>query len=138
MHSSLRLAIISLRISAIIYWLLGVGCLLAPLFFLLLYALTNELPEDFEEFGPVGGLMLVTSLCWFAALFALAPAIFLEFVIRGLKQTKYWAWVAGIIVSGIYLPSGFVLFGILGLVGLLNQAVSVQFNAARRNHQIGS
>lgn len=133
MHSSLRLAIISLRISAIIYGVIGVGLLLSPLLFLALYIFTNELPEDLEDLGPVGGMLAITVLSWFVALWAIGPAIFIEFVIRGLKRTQYWAWIAGIIISGIYLPSGFIIFGVLGLAGLLNQEVSQQFNAARKN-----
>ncbi|EKE00569.1 MAG: hypothetical protein ACD_21C00326G0001 [uncultured bacterium] len=133
MNSSLRLAIISLRISAIIYWLLGLSCLLLPLFFVAAYFFANFMPDDLSDMEPLDALVIITLYCWFIALFAIGPAVFIEFVIRDLKRTKYWAWVAGIIVSGIYLPSGFIIFGVLGLVGLLNQEVSQQFNIARNN-----
>lgn len=131
MHSSLKLAIVCLRISAIIYWLLGTICLFAPLLFIALYTLFNFLPPDLEDLGPAGGLVAATLMSWFAAFWGIAPALFIEFVIQGLKRNQYWAWVSGLIMCGIYVPSGFIVLGVLGLVGLLNQDVIKQFSDAR-------
>lgn len=131
MHSSLKLAIVCLRISAIIYWLLGTICLFAPLLFIALHTLFNFLPPDLEDLGPVGGLVTATLMSWFVAFWGIAPALFIEFVIQGLKRNQYWAWVSGLIMCGIYVPSGFIVLGILGLVGLLNQDVIKQFSDAR-------
>lgn len=131
MHPSLKLAIVCLRISAIIYWLLGIICLFAPLLFIVSYIFFNFLPPDLEDLGPVGGLVAATLMSWFVAFWGIAPALFIEFIIHGLKQNKYWAWVSGLIMCGIYVPSGFMILGVLGLVGLLNQAVIKQFSDAR-------
>lgn len=47
---------------------------------------------------------------------------------RGLVAKKYWAWVAGIIVSGMYTFSLFFPLGIMGLVGLLKRETRQDFN----------
>lgn len=133
MNSALRLAIINLRITAVIYWILGAGLLVFPFIYLLLYVIWGFDLALMPGLGPVGNLIAVTLYAWFAAFFALAPAIFLECIIHGLKRYKYWAWICGIIMCGIYIPSGFIVFGILGLVGLLDRAVTNEFNQRRQN-----
>jgi hypothetical protein len=45
-------------------------------------------------------------------------------------EGKYWAWVAGIIVSGMQVLSIFFPLGIMGLMGLLNSKTRQAFNAA--------
>lgn len=135
MNQPLRLAIINLRITAVIYWILGVGLLFFPLVYIGMQALFGVNWTVLPELGPFGNLVAVTLYCWFAALFAIGPAIFLEFIIRGLKRYRYWAWICGVIMCGIYVPSGFMLFGILGLVGLLNRDVINEFNQRRQNNR---
>jgi hypothetical protein len=46
--------------------------------------------------------------------------IFIEFVIKDLKQRKYWAWVAGLIISGLTIASILFVLGIIALIGLLD------------------
>jgi hypothetical protein len=58
----------------------------------------------------VGLVMLVTCV---------ALAIGIEVVAFGLRRRKFWAWVAGLCIFGLYLPSLFLPLGALGLWGLL-------------------
>ena len=61
------------------------------------------------------------------ALFSIAIVIFVEIVIKSLKNNKFWAWVAGLIICGLYVPSLFIILGIIGLVGLLDKDVRKDF-----------
>ena len=40
-----------------------------------------------------------------------------------LKNGKYWAWIAGICIAGLYIPSAFFVLGIIMLIGLLEDDV---------------
>ena len=55
-------------------------------------------------------------------LFCLGLAVGVEVVAYGLKHRRFWAWVAGLAIFGVYLPSGFLPLGVLGLWGLLQKA----------------
>lgn len=94
------LAIAALQISAFIYILVGTAFLAAAL-------------GGVGTFPPFAG--------FFMFFFCLALAAALEFVISGLKRRKYWAWLTGLIILGIYIPSLFLPLGIVGLIGLLDQ-----------------
>ena len=59
--------------------------------------------------------------------FFIAIGILIEFIIKGLKENKYWAWVAGIVISALSIPSFYFIFGILGLMGLLNKETKKAF-----------
>ena len=50
--------------------------------------------------------------------------IFIEYVIKELKEYKYWAWIAGIIISALYI---FALLGIFSLIGLLQEETRNNF-----------
>lgn len=64
------------------------------------------------------------------SLFVVAWGYFMLRIRRGLLEGKYWAWVAGIIVSGMQTLSIFFPLGIMGLMGLLNTNTRQAFNAA--------
>jgi Flp pilus assembly protein protease CpaA len=79
--SLVTLALVSLHISAVLYCLVG---LIFPL-------ISNE--------ATLGAIM---------ACFALALAAGVEVVTYGIRKRRFWAWIAGLIIFGIYLPSLFL------------------------------
>jgi len=64
------------------------------------------------------------------ACFALALAAGVEVVAYGIRKRRFWAWIAGLIIFGIYLPSLFLPLGVLGLWGLLAASSRVEFGVA--------
>ena len=100
MKDRTTLTIICLHISAAAYVLFGVFLLLLP-----------RLVETSEGYS--------SGLAVFLLLFCLALAVGVEFLVLGLRRRRFWAWIAGLIVSGIYVPSLFLPLGALGLWGLL-------------------
>jgi hypothetical protein len=54
----------------------------------------------------------------------LLTAVFTEIVVYKLKQEKYWAWVAAIILSGFNIASIYCLLGIISMAGLVNKEVA--------------
>jgi hypothetical protein len=101
MRHKLGLAIVCLHISAVLYVLIG-GFLIA---------IATMFNEEIELPMPVAIAGLV--LC-------LALAIGIELVAFGLHRRRFWAWVAGLCIFGIYTPSLFLPLGVLGLWGLLD------------------
>lgn len=78
-----------------------------------------------SSFAVEGGVGLLV-----VSLFIIGWGYFLIRIRRGLMEGKYWAWVAGIIVSGMQVLSIFFPLGIMGLMGLLNSKTRQAFNAA--------
>jgi drug/metabolite transporter superfamily protein YnfA len=109
--NKIQIAIISLHISTALYVIL---LLAVPVF------LAYFKDESFQ--GPVafafGGLWVF--LC-------LVMAVFIEVVVRGIRQRKRWAWIAGLCLAGLYLPSLFMPLGALGLWGLLDKGSRAEF-----------
>lgn len=108
MPHRIGMAIVCLHISAVIYLLLGV--LMFPLF--------SAMPEMEGMATPFAVGMLV-----FCALLAIG----IEVVVAGLKRRKFWAWVAGLVIFGLYLPSLFLPLGAFGMWGLLDKGSQAQF-----------
>ncbi|MEQ1905862.1 MAG: hypothetical protein ABL888_16860 [Pirellulaceae bacterium] len=105
------LATACLHISAALYVI--VGLLMFPLFML----------DDLTRLGlplAVAGL-----------LFCLALVVGIEFVVNGLRRRKFWAWVAGLCIFGVYLPSLFLPLGALGLWGLLDSGSLAEFGIGK-------
>lgn len=105
MPATLNKTIICFRISAVIYFLMGLGAW-AVLPLVLVYKLSMGLGELIIIMG-IGG-------------FSILLGVGVEVVIWHLKRGKNWAWVAGICLAGIYIPSAFLPLGILALLGLLD------------------
>lgn len=63
----------------------------------------------------------------FFLLFCLFLAVGILFVVRGIKKRKYWAWIAGICICGLYIPSAYFPLGALGLWGLLDAGSREEF-----------
>lgn len=102
MPHRITLAIVCLHISAAIYALIG-----GLLFF-----------DELDDLPWLATLMLVGCLL-------LAAGI--EVVVWGLKRRKFWAWIAGICLFGLYVPSLFLPLGALGLWGLLDAGSRAEF-----------
>ena len=102
-------ALWSLRISTVLYYLIIIACLAAAFF----------LPPDPEFFSSAFLILL--------AIFTLPFVIFLELLIAHLKRRKFWAWVAGIVVGGLYAPSLFLPLGVFILIGLLSEKSREEF-----------
>jgi hypothetical protein len=102
------MALVCLHISAVIYLLLGF------LFFGLSYIpdIRDELPDLF------GTVALIFCLILFAGI---------EFVASGIRSRRFWAWVSGLCVFGLYVPSLFLPLGALGLWGLLSPGSRAAF-----------
>jgi hypothetical protein len=123
MLPQLRKTIIVFHISAIIYFLLSLAS-----FGFLFFA-----PWIFPDENYMTALILTgifTTLLVFTAFICGAG---LELVIWGLKRTRYWAWITGLIIAGLFIPSGFIVLGIIGLLGLVNKDVIATFEAARKS-----
>lgn len=103
----IRLATVCLHISAALY--LIVGLLLFSLFI-----------SDTET--NLGLPFATVSL-----LLCIALAAGIEFVIYGLRRRKFWAWVVGLGIFAVYVPSVFFPLGALGLWGLLDSGSRAEF-----------
>ena len=110
MGHKLQLAIVCLHISAGLYLLIG------PLMFL------------FLEGDDIGlGLALAGGVF----MFCLVLVAGIEVVVYGLHRRKFWAWVAGLCIFGLYLPSLFLPLGALGLWGLLDADTRREFGVGQ-------
>lgn len=106
MGHKIRLAIVCLHISAGLYLLVG------PLLFLLLEG------DDTKLRLAIGAGMFIFCLILVAGI---------ELVVYGLLRRKFWAWVAGLCIFGLYLPSLFLPLGALGFWGLLDSGSRREF-----------
>jgi hypothetical protein len=115
MRHRIGIAIVCLHISAVLYFMVGV--LILGIFAI------NE-----HEAGTGAGL------CMFVFCVALIAGI--EVVVHGLHQRKFWAWIAGLCIFGMYIGSLFFPLGALGLWGLLDSGSRAEFgvNGGSRGH----
>lgn len=60
-----------------------------------------------------------------------APILVIEAVVIGLHWRKRWAWLAGIVLFALCIPSLFLPIGALGLWALLDQGSQAEFNRPR-------
>jgi hypothetical protein len=112
------MAIIAIRISTVIYYLLFIGFIIAGFL----------IPPEAEEFNRY--------MAWFISIFTLPFIIFLEVLIIHLKRRRYWAWIGGLIVGAMYAPSLFLPLGIMILIGLLSEQGRLEFGIGNRTEQI--
>lgn len=106
MQHKIAMAVVSLHISALLYLLIGL--LMFPLF----------MADDTGHGLPFAVCLLI---------FCLALSAGIEVVVYGLHQRKFWAWVAGLCIFGMYVPSLFFPLGALGLWGLLDSGSRAEF-----------
>jgi thiol:disulfide interchange protein len=100
MKDRTALTIACLHISAALYCLLGISLFLL-----------SRTADRSESLGP--------GLVAFLLVLTLALAFGVELLVTGLKKRRSWAWIVGLIVCGLYIPSLFLPLGALGLWGLL-------------------
>ena len=111
MKSRVGVALVCLHISAVLYLLLGLSL---PLL------LTLDDGGNLDAFAATG---ISVFLFFFCALIAVG----VEVVAYGIHKRKFWGWVAGLIVFGIYAPSLFLPLGAFGLWGLLATGSRAEF-----------
>ena len=104
------MAIWCLHISAGLYLLVGLGCFVAA--------------TQVQELG--------LPFAVFMFLFCMVLIVGIEVVVYGLHRRRYWAWVAGLCLFGVYLPSLLMPLGALGLWGLLDDGSQAEFGIRRR------
>jgi len=95
---------VCLHIAAYLYAFLGIA--------LLGYAVNQ--PAQAQSADPEAFMLAILAVLSFV--FAALPAI----IAWGLRRRRFWAWVSGVILFGIYLPTVFLPLGVIGLRGLLN------------------
>jgi len=110
------MAVVCLHISAVLYLLVGI----LPLLFFFL-------SEDTSGAEATLGIALSIGLL----VLCLALIAGVEFVASGLRRRKFWAWIAGLCIFAIYLPTLFLPLGAIGLWGLLD-------TGSRREFGVGS
>jgi chromate transport protein ChrA len=111
MKNRVGMALVCLHVSAAIYLVVGL------LLFGLSYVpdLREELPAAFGVVGLIFCLILVAGI---------------EVVASGLRRRRFWAWVSGLCIFGLYVPSLFLPLGALGLWGLLSPGSRAAFGIA--------
>jgi hypothetical protein len=72
-------------------------------------------------------------MTWLLFAFCLPWAMGAEVIVYGLKRRKFWAWVAGLIVFGMYVMSAFLPLGAFGLWGLLDRGSREEFGIHERS-----
>jgi hypothetical protein len=110
MKNRVAIALVCLHISAVIYLILGLGFL--GLCFVADFGAHRAIAIAF------GVVMLITCI---------ALVIGIEVVASGLRRHRFWAWVAGLCIFGLYVPSLFLPLGALGLWGLLDPGSRAAF-----------
>jgi chromate transport protein ChrA len=108
MKNRVAMALVCLHVSAAIYVIIG----------LLLFGLSNV--PDFRDKLPTAFGVVALILC-------LVLVAGIEVVASGLRRRRFWAWVSGLCIFGLYLPSLFLPLGALGLWGLLSPGSRVAF-----------
>lgn len=109
MARKINFATLVLRISTVIYVLIG----------LFLFALSFSAGTQNKS--------SVVTMDVFLGLFVLGLAFGVEFVRNGIIKRKFWAWIAGLCIFGIYTPSIFFPLGVFGLWGLLAKGSREEF-----------
>jgi hypothetical protein len=107
MRHRIGLATACLHISAVLYVIIGFGMLL----------LTKVYKDEGLGLGAAIAMLV----------FCLVLAIGIEIVAYWLHQRKFWAWIAGLCIFGMYATSIFLPLGALGLWGLLAEGSRAEF-----------
>ncbi len=111
--ANLRLTTVCFQIGAVLYFILAAGLAISAVALLSFSAIS-----------------WISSVIFFIiAILCLASGIFIEYVIHYLKKGKYWAWIAGIIISAFFLASIFFILGVFALIGLLSEETRARFRA---------
>lgn len=126
MRDKIIFATVSLHISAFLYFLTGLGMMALFAFLIPFERQTSEMPQ---RQALATGHQNYAELCigLFMFLFCLALVFGIEVVAYGLERRKFWAWIAGLCIFGLYVPSLFLPLGAFGLWGLLDEGSRAEF-----------
>lgn len=113
MPHKIHFATVSRHISAVLYLLIGLAM------FPLVDAVGD--PDYGREFA------------WAMLAFCLVLIVGIEIVVAGLHRRRYWAWIAGICIFGMYASSLFLPLGAFGLWGLLDGRSRAEFGMDDRS-----
>ena len=72
-----------------------------------------------------------TRLAICVIVFCVAMVVGIELLVAGLRGKEFWAWVVGLVLFGLYVPSPFLPLGALGLWGLLDEGTRANFRIGR-------
>ncbi len=125
MKSRIPIAILCLHISAILLMVLAVYVTVYGIQGLKIFSEIQTLEQDTSfldedtslDIGSMAKILSVYATAY--TIFLLAFAIVNELVANAIKKRKFWAWVVGLIIFGLYVPSPFLPLGAFGLWGLL-------------------
>ncbi len=107
MSKNISRAIACLRIIEGFYIFIALG-----FFSMILFLVTEDSPQK------IGLVFFIISF-----LIMMGLVIFLGYIVKDLRRKKFWAWVAGVCIFGLCLPTIFLPIGILGLFWLLKPEV---------------
>ena len=114
MKSRVNMAILAIRISTVLYYLIFFGMIIAGFF-------VSPADKDFNRY-----------ILWGSSIFIIPIVIFLEVLIVHLRRRRYWAWVGGLIIGATYAPSLFLPLGVMILVGLLSEEGKGEFGIGNK------
>lgn len=116
MNPKLNKTVLCLRISSIIYFILGIIWIIFSLAGFFGYY-TNDADNITSA--------IILIIFWF---FGIWIWIFIEKTIEWLRNKKPWSWIAAIIISWIYVTSIFFILWIIWLIWLLNKEIKDEYN----------
>ena len=111
---AMGLITIPLYISALLYFLIGLG--------VIIWVLDFNIGAE-HDLGPV-----MFGIAVFSALLSFGLGGFIVFFTRKLRRRKKWAWITAIAFGGLYTPSAFIFLGVPILIGALKPEVQAWFN----------
>jgi hypothetical protein len=126
MRDKIIFATVSLHLSAFLYFLVGLGMLALFVFWLPFEHAASEMPQR-RQLGTGQRDDVGLGIGLFMFLFCLALIVGIEVVAYGLERRKFWAWIAGLCIFGLYVPSLFFPLGAFGLWGLLDEGSRAEF-----------
>lgn len=101
---ALNKTIISLHISAVLY------AIFAVLFGVIFSLVAREDPVYFIFAILISGI-------------SVGMVVLIEIVISSLKKEKKWAYNTALAICLVYIPSAYILLGVFGLLGLIDNEV---------------
>ncbi len=66
------------------------------------------------------------------AVLCLLLATLVEVAAWGIRRRRLWAWILGLVIFGLYIPSLFLPLGALGLWGLLDAGSRVEMGMTKQ------
>jgi len=133
MRDKISFATASLHISAFLYLLVGLGMFVLFALWLPYEQATTDVPR--RQQLATGGQpdYFALGMGVFMLLFCVALIVGIEVVAWGIQRRKFWAWIAGLCIFAMYVPSLFLPLGAFGLWGLLDEGSRAEFGIGRQS-----